>query len=105
MTETMEDLRQRIVDLEAAARKRFNDCEQPVRNLSKSESRVWNRLEKAKGATVDRETLLSAVYWDITDEPCDRSIDHYIKHIKLKHRDLGDRIKTVYGLGYRLVSA
>ncbi len=103
MTETIEDLRQRIADLEAAARKRFDDCEQPVRNLSKSESRLWNRLEKAKGATVDRDTLLTAVYGESLDTPGDRAIDHHIKRIKVKHGDLGLRIKTVYSLGYRLV--
>ncbi len=105
MTETMEDLRLRIADLEAIIHKGFDDCEQVLGNLSKSESRLWRRLEKAKGATVDRDTLLTAVYGDDADTPPDRSIDHHIKRIKWKHKDLGLRIKSVYGLGYRLVSA
>ena len=53
---------------------------------------------------ISRDDIMSAVYYDDL-EVFDRAIDGHIKNIRKKIKQYSDReyIKTVYGLGYKLV--
>jgi DNA-binding response OmpR family regulator len=72
---------------------------QPL-DLTRTEFLLLNLLLRNPGRTFSRDYLLDAV-WGQTYVEGDRSVDNTILRLRKKLDALGDRIETVWGIGYR----
>lgn len=72
--------------------------------LTSVEYRIMEYLFLHKNQVISRDQLLNTLY-DYDEEVFDRVIDVHIKNIrqKMKKHSKNDFIKTVYGLGYKLI--
>jgi len=71
--------------------------------LSALEFRLLNTFLESQGRVQTREMLLDKV-WDIHAEIQTRTVDVHVKRLRTKLGEAGDYIKTLRGVGYRLVS-
>ncbi|MGL4404057.1 MAG: response regulator transcription factor [Fusobacteriaceae bacterium] len=69
--------------------------------LSKKEFNLLIMLVINKGIVVSREKILDSV-WDTSYSIGDRSVDVYIGKLREKLGELGECIKTIKGVGYKL---
>lgn len=69
--------------------------------LSKKEFDLLLLLVINKGLVITREKILDKV-WETSYSTGDRTVDVYIGKIREKLGDLGDHIKTIKGVGYKL---
>ena len=67
--------------------------------LTRKELELLRILVENRGETVPKELLLLKV-WNSSDVS-KRTVDVHIKHLRDKLGKYGDRIKTVWGVGYR----
>ncbi len=74
-----------------------------IAKTTKMQRRVLDRLAASFGKIVSKDALMSALYFDKSDEPQSKIVDIYVYHLRdrLEHTDF--RIATDYGRGYRLV--
>ncbi|ADY73616.1 two component transcriptional regulator, winged helix family [Desulfurobacterium thermolithotrophum DSM 11699] len=77
----------------------FVEIEGKKIELTKKEIEVLKILFENKGTPVSKETLLLKV-WESRDVS-KRTIDVHIKHLRDKLGKFGNRIKTVWGVGYK----
>jgi DNA-binding response OmpR family regulator len=73
---------------------------QPL-ELTRTEFELLHFLMRSPGRAFSRAYLLDAV-WGEYFVAGDRSVDNAILRLRRKLGDLGDRIETVWGVGYRL---
>ena len=71
---------------------------QPV-ELTPREFALLETLMRNRGAAVYRDTLMERAWGG--DAECTRAVDTYITRLR-KKLDWGDKIETVYQIGYRL---
>ena len=78
---------------------RFEYLNQPL-ELSKTEQKLLRLLVENRGRTVPRELLMDRVWSDAGEFVDENALSVAVKRLRDK---LGaqDRIKTVYGVGYR----
>ncbi|MGL5963357.1 MAG: response regulator transcription factor [Fusobacteriaceae bacterium] len=69
--------------------------------LSKKEFNLLVMLVINRGLVVSREKILDSV-WETSYSIGDRSVDVYIGKLREKLGELGDSIKTIKGVGYKL---
>ncbi|MEO2069022.1 MAG: response regulator transcription factor [Desulfurobacteriaceae bacterium] len=67
--------------------------------LTKKEIKLLRVLFENKGMPVSKETLIMKV-WENKDVSR-RTVDVHIKHLRDKLGEFGNRIKTVWGVGYK----
>ena len=80
---------------------KFND--QPI-DLSPTEFKLLEQLILNRGNVVTKETLLSEV-WEIDFKSSSTVVDTYISYLRKKlHIDGFDGIKTVRGIGFRIIA-
>lgn len=90
-----------IVLREAEHEVRFNG---ELVDLSPTEFSLLNVLIENQGVVLSKERLLELV-WDLDFETNTNVVDTYISYLRKKlHRDGFDGIKTVRGVGFKLVS-
>lgn len=70
-------------------------------SLTLKEFELLSLLAKNKGNVFSREQLLLAV-WGADYSGSERTVDTHIKTLRLKLRENGSLIKTVWGIGYKL---
>lgn len=86
------------VKIDFGSRRVFRDGEEVV--LKPKEFSLLEALVRNRNLALSREKLLSLV-WEYDYEGDTRTVDVHIQQLRRK-LGLGDRIKTVYKLGYRL---
>lgn len=69
-------------------------------NLTLKEFGLLNTLVKNKGRVFTRDQLLRIV-WGENHQSSERTVDTHIKTLRLKMGEEGERIETVWGLGYK----
>lgn len=69
-------------------------------NLTLKEFGLLNTLAKNKGRVFTRDQLLRIV-WGEDHQSSERTVDTHIKTLRLKMGKEGERIETVWGLGYK----
>lgn len=72
-------------------------------NLTKTEFRVLKLLVENIDKVITRDRIIEML-WSYDTDVNDRTIDVHIKHLRDKLGDYGRRIKTIRGVGYKLVS-
>ncbi|WLR42735.1 response regulator transcription factor [Bacillus carboniphilus] len=71
-------------------------------SLTLKEFELLHFLAKNKGRVFDREQLLEKI-WGYDYSGSARTVDTHIKTLRLKMKDNGNIIKTVWGIGYKFV--
>jgi len=74
-------------------------CEKEV-VLTHMEFKLLLTLVQRKGRVQSRDKLLEDV-WDIESDVTTRTVDTHIRHLRQKLGEVGNRIETVRGVGYR----
>lgn len=69
--------------------------------LTRKEFGLLNILAKNSGRVYSREQLLHLV-WGESHKSSERTVDTHIKTLRLKLKDYGSLIETVWGIGYKL---
>ena len=73
--------------------------EDPV-NLTPTEFELLSALVRRKGQAISRSALLDAAL-DPDRQGTERTLDVHMSRLRRKLGDLGERIETVWGVGYR----
>lgn len=68
--------------------------------LTKKEVQILHTLAVNKGKTFTRDNLLNSV-WGIDYFGDERTVDSHIKRLRIKLGEEGDKIKTIWGVGYK----
>ena len=68
--------------------------------LTKKEAQILYTLAANKEKTFTRDNLLNSV-WGIDYFGDERTVDSHIKRLRIKLGDAGDKIKTIWGVGYK----
>ena len=71
-----------------------------VVELSYKEFELLDYFLENKGVALSREKILNAV-WNYDYFGDARTIDTHVKKLRAKLYDKGERIKTIWGLGYK----
>ncbi|MGD7044890.1 response regulator transcription factor [Jeotgalibacillus proteolyticus] len=69
--------------------------------LTIKEYKLLSLLVTNKNSLVSREYLMETV-WGLEYSGTERTVDTHIKTLRMKMKQHGERIKTVWGLGYKL---
>jgi two-component system phosphate regulon response regulator PhoB len=94
-------LRLGALRIDAAAHRVWVDEEEV--QLTATEFRLLTTLARRSGRVQTRGQLLQEV-WDMPPDLSTRTVDTHMKRLREKLGAAGDRIETVRGVGYRLVS-
>ncbi len=94
-------LRLGALRIDAAAHRVWVDEEEV--QLTATEFRLLTCLARRSGRVQTRGQLLQEV-WDMPPDLSTRTVDTHMKRLREKLGAAGDRIETVRGVGYRLVS-
>ncbi|MCP3938965.1 MAG: response regulator transcription factor [Actinomycetia bacterium] len=80
-------------------------CRGAILDLTRRERRVLEVLMRSGGDVVSRQQIIDKV-WGMDDEPMSNIVDVYVRYLRKKLDEAGaaDLIRTVRGLGYRMVA-
>ena len=73
-------------------------------SLTRMEFALLAALVKSRGRVLTRDRLLETV-WGYDQHVSTRTVDVHVRRLRRKLRKLGDRIETVFGVGYRFRGA
>ncbi len=102
--ETEAELREEVRHLGKIITGALGDDEQPIERLNKKQAQLVHALEFADGKFVLIDAIIALIYWDRL-APNPSAIRILIHHIRARRPDIGDRIESKTGYGYRLVAA
>lgn len=71
--------------------------------LTSTEFEILRLLMSKKGRVFNRNEILNFVWRERADEPFDRVVDVHIRHIREKLGKCGGKIRTIRGVGYKIL--
>lgn len=98
MTESIDDLKNRIDYLEGVIESMTGVGSTPISGLTKHESHVVELLTNANGRVVSEQGIHDAIYWDHDDPPMLNIVRVWVHRIRKARPDIP--IQTVWGAGY-----